>query len=213
MSASVYGEDATVVFSLDEATTQDDFLLVAEELPYLGDSEANLDRALRMIKDEVFSLDGFARQKVPKMFVILTASDCSTCTESLETAVEDLKKEGVHIITIPIGNKPKLTDMDTISSLPSKEFVFPQTSFTDLLNGYFIQKISSIVCSGKTGACVEPPLPENCDNIIYNCNVDIDCPDTRKCCFKNCEKTCENPVTGIEKFENMKFVRRFNFAL
>jgi WAP-type (Whey Acidic Protein) ''four-disulfide core''./von Willebrand factor type A domain. len=203
MSASVFGSDATTVFALDKATTQDDFLLVADDIPYLGDTEANIDLALRMVASEVFTLDGFARQKVPKVLVLMTASDCSTCIEPLKDAVEDLKANGVHVITIPIGSFPNQADMDDISSLPLSQYVNPQSSFSELINGVFIQKISSMICSGKPGICEEPPIPENCENIVYNCDVDVDCPSDRKCCLKNCEQTCEQPVTGKKLFKLM----------
>eukprot|EP00111_Clytia_hemisphaerica_P023393 TCONS_00068905-protein len=196
MSASVFGSDATTVFTLDKATTQNDFLLVADDIPYLGDTEANIDLALRMVASDVFTLDGYARQKVPKVLVMLTASDCSTCLEPLSDAVEELKENGVQIITIPIGEKASLADMDAISSLPLNRYVNPQNSYSELINGIFIQKISSMICSGKPGICEEPPIPESCGNIVYNCDVDVDCPNERKCCLKNCEQTCEQPVTA-----------------
>lgn len=196
MSASVFGEDATVVFSLDKATSQDDFIQVASDLPYLGDEESNLDNALRTIQNEVFTLGGFSRQKVPKVLVVLTASDCATCVEDLSDAAKELKSDGVQIITIPIGDRPKQSEIDAISSLPYNQFIHPQATFQELLNGVFIQRISTMICSGKPGVCEEPPLPEECERIVYNCDVDVDCPSARKCCFKNCEKSCEEPVTG-----------------
>ena len=204
MSASVFGTDATTVFALDKATTQNDFLLVADDIPYLGDAEANIDLALQTVASEVFTLEGFSRQKVPKVLVLLTASDCSTCIEPLTDAVRELKENGVHIITIPIGDMPNQADMDAISSLPLSQYVNPQKTFNELINGVFIQKISSMVCSGKPGICEEPPLSGNCENIVYNCDVDVDCPTNRKCCLKNCEQTCSEPVTG--KFNILEFL-------
>lgn len=196
ISASVFGEDATIVFSLDQATSQDDFVNVAGGLEYFGDEESNLDNALITIRNEVFTLDGFSRQKVPKVLVVLTASDCSTCIENVGELAKELKKDGIQILAIPIGDRPKQADMDAIASLPYSQFVHPQTTFSELLNGVFIQRISTMICSGKPGVCVEPPLPEECERIVYNCDVDIDCPSARKCCFKNCEKSCTDPVTG-----------------
>ena len=196
MSASVFGTDATTVFALDKATTQNDFLLVADDIPYLGDTEANIDLALRTVAGEVFTLEGFSRQKVPKVLVLMTGSDCSTCIEPLSDAVQELKENGVHIITIPIGSKPSQKDMDAISSLPLSQYVNPQNNYNELINGVFIQKISSMVCAGKPGVCEEPPIAENCENIVYNCDVDVDCPTNRKCCLKNCQQTCSEPVTG-----------------
>ena len=197
MSASVFGDDATLVFDMAKVTSQDSFLTEAESIPYLNAPNGNIDKALRLAHNDVFTIAGYTRQKAPKILVLITASDCSTCKESVADAVKPLKEAGVHVITIPIGNKVQLTEMDTIASLPSRQYVIPQQTFAELLNGIFIQRVSQMICSGKPGVCKESPIPKTCEKIVYNCELDVDCPSGRKCCLKDCEQTCDNPVTGV----------------
>lgn len=196
ISASVFGDEATLVFNMSKATSQDDFITEADTIPYLGEGGTSIDKVLRLAQNEVFTLEGFSRQNVAKVFVLLTGSNCDTCKEKLEEAVKPLKAAGVHLIIIPIGTRLNLNELQTISSLPSSQFVIPQQSFTELLNGIFIQRVSEMICSGKPGVCVEPPIPKNCEKIAYNCDVDVDCPSGKKCCLKGCEQKCEAPVTG-----------------
>lgn len=222
ISASVFGDEATLVFNMSKATSQDDFITEADTIPYLGEGGTSIDKVLRLAQNEVFTLEGFSRQNVAKVFVLLTGSNCDTCKEKLEEAVKPLKAAGVHLIIIPIGTRLNLNELQTISSLPSSQFVIPQQSFTELLNGIFIQRVSEMICSGKPGVCVEPPIPKNCEKIAYNCDVDVDCPSGKKCCLKGCEQKCEAPVTaciapldlafafettqdGEADFEKMKF--------
>ena len=196
MSASVFGDEAGLMFTMASATQQEDFLTKVDEIQYVGGLTGRMDKALNMVSNEVFTLDGFARQSVPKVLVMLTASNCDFCNEKLEKAVQPLKEQGVHVVVIPIGNNVKMDEINAMASLPPQEYVLPKASYEELLNGVFIQKVSSIICSGKPGVCKEPPIPEDCPEVVNECITDINCPSNRKCCFKDCKASCEPPIAG-----------------
>ncbi|XP_047136671.1 collagen alpha-1(II) chain isoform X1 [Hydra vulgaris] len=194
ISASVFGSDATMIFNMSKATSQETFLLEVDKLPYLGDQTSNMDKALKYINKEVFTMSGYARQNAPKVVIFLTASNCKTCDEKLSEAVKPLKQNGVQIITIPVSNKVVLEEMYSISSLPSQRYVFPQKHFKEIMTGIFIQKVSEMICSARPGVCDEPSVAEGCAKINYTCDADARCASGKKCCLKNCVQSCEQSL-------------------
>ena len=211
MSASVFADDAELVFNMSRATVQEMFLEEVDKIPYLGGRGTNMDAALRLVADEVFTLDGFTRQKAPKVLVMLTSGNCNRCREPLSEAVKPLKEAGVSIVTIPIGKNTNRQELEAMSSLPTSQYVIPQDSFTELLNGVFIQKVNTIICSGKPGVCEQVERPESCpETIQFDCEVDVDCPGSEKCCLQGCDKSCVAPVAG--KFTCVIFPFSRNFS-
>ena len=92
-------------------------------LLYAGDSNGRLDKALDLVYDRVFTLSEYARQNVPKILVVLSASQCPQCSSSsLSRSATALKRLGVKIITIPINVARASKHLSVISSLPVDEF-------------------------------------------------------------------------------------------
>ena len=184
---------------MSKATSQDAFLLEVDNLPFLGDKISRMDKALKLIDKEVFTMSGYSRQNAPKVVIMLTASNCKSCDVKLSEAVKPLKRDGVQVITIPVGGNIILDEMYSISSLPYQNHVFHQGTFLEILNGKYIQRVSEMICSGRPGVCEKPSIPEGCEKINYTCNADFGCPSGKKCCLKNCIQSCGESL--ISKFE------------
>jgi len=197
MSASVFGNDAKVVFNMSRGTSQDDFLLAVDDIPYLNDRQSSMDKALTLAYKEIFTLEGYTRQNVPKVLVLLTASNCAQCQESLREAVKPLRRLGTQIIAIPVGSsKVNLDELKSIVSVPTEKFLIPQGTFGELLNGVFIQQISQMICTGRPGICDKIPDPNTCAEIQTSCEFDVNCPTGSKCCLDSCKLACKVKKTA-----------------
>lgn len=191
MSASVFGTNSKLEFDMSKGADRDDFLAAVDNIAYLGDSISRMDQALDLAYKKVFTLEGNARQNVPKVFVMLTASDCTQCLTSLKEAAAPLQRLGVQIIAIPIGDKD-YNDLKAISSRPLEKFYMPQDNFDDLLKTpRFTQQVSQMICSSRPGKCDTIPDPDECAEIQSTCEFDLNCPSGEKCCLDSCKLTCK----------------------
>lgn len=146
LSVSVFADEAKQMFNFHQGNSKEYFLNQIEKLPHLNKGQSNMDKAVRLASREAFSLRGGTRQGSPKVLVLITAGDCSTCKESLAAAVEPLQNDGVQIVTLAIGNKVNKAELLGISSIPGLE----EKSTSQLINSVLIQKISDAVCRGKS---------------------------------------------------------------
>lgn len=198
MSASVFGNQAELIFNMSRGTSQDDFTIAVDDIPYLGDARASLDKALELAYKKVFTLEGYSRQNVPKVLVVLTGSnpDGSQSARRLKEAALPLRKLGVKIIMIPIGVQ-QIDGLRAITSLPHNKFFMPQANFGSLLKSpIFIQQVSQMICTSRPGICGKIPDPDECAEVQTTCEFDVNCPTGEKCCLDGCKLTCEAPKAG-----------------
>ena len=72
-----------MIYQFYQGMAAEDFAQAVDEIAYLGDMEANIDRMLDIGYEKIFTLEGNIRQNIPKVLVLLTASDCSSCEKPL----------------------------------------------------------------------------------------------------------------------------------
>ena len=126
-----FSENADLQIKLTDTFDKEDLFKRIDGLKYAGYRTA-LDDALRLVNTDVFSLSGGTRQNVPQILIILTDGKCTVCTEDLETAVSPLKENGVTIYTIGVTENINRTELEIISSEPSRNYTFEVESFEDL---------------------------------------------------------------------------------
>ena len=148
-SGSVFAGDARPVFNFHQGSTKEDVIKYIDKMPHLLQLESNMDKAARLAATEAFSLKGGTRQGSPKVFLLITASNCGSCKERLIDAIAPLENDGVQIVTISIGNKVDNNELQAISSKPLNRNLFIQNSILQLPNPILIQKISDAVCRGE----------------------------------------------------------------
>ena len=148
-SGSVFGDDAQLVFNFHEGSTKENVLIKLDKMPHLLQTESNMDKAARLAASEAFSLKGGTRQGSPKVFFLITAGNCGSCKERLLDAVAPLEKDGVQIVTIAVGNKVDINELEAISAKPLAKSLFRQTSVQQMQNPLLIQRISEAICQGK----------------------------------------------------------------
>lgn len=148
-SGSVFGDDARMIFNFHQGSTKEDVLLNIRKMPHLQQTESNMDKAARLASAEAFSLKGGLRQGVPKVFLLITAGNCASCKEKLVDAVAPLQDDGVQIITMAIGNKIDVGELQAISSIPEGKIFFQKSSVLDLSSPKVIQELDEAICSSE----------------------------------------------------------------
>ena len=149
LSASVFADNAKVVFDLYKGNSQEEFRRLVDTIPHLRESGSNMDKALRLAKQDIFSLKGGTRQSASKVLILITAGNCAGCKEPLATAVQPIKDGGIQVITLGIGNKVDQADLEKMSDYPTRANLFKRQNIEQLINAVFIQKISEAACKGK----------------------------------------------------------------
>lgn len=147
-SASVFGDDAEMLFNFHQGNEKADVIDFIDKMTHRKDTESNMDKVARLAATEAFSIKGGIRQGVPKVFLLITAGDCRSCKESLLDAVAPLEEDGVQIVTLAVGNKVDVNELQKISSKPVARNFFRQASVLDIRNPKFVQKLSEEVCKG-----------------------------------------------------------------
>lgn len=127
-----FSEYAELQIKLTDTFDKNDLYKRIDGLKYAGYRTA-LDDALRVVNKEMFAnLDGGARQNVPQILIFLTDGKCTVCTEDLQTVVSPLKDSGVTIYTIGVTENINRTELEIISSEPSRNYTFEVDTFKDL---------------------------------------------------------------------------------
>ena len=107
-----------------------------------------IDDAIRVVRDDIFSLKGTSRQGAGKAVVFLANSNCSTfCKDNLKNAVEPLKQDGVSIFTIAVTENINPNELILVASKPSDFHTYEVFSFSGLRR--LISSIVIKVCSGE----------------------------------------------------------------
>ena len=148
VSLVTYGDFARHEIKLTNNLKKDALLREIDTLMHHHSGSA-IDDAIRVVRDDIFSLQGTSRQGAGKVVVFLANSNCSTfCKGDLEKAVEPLKHDGVSIFTIAVTENIDPNELILVASKPSEFHAYEVFSFSGLR-----RLISSIVikaCSGES---------------------------------------------------------------
>lgn len=98
-----FSDQATVKIPLTESFEPEVIKDLVDKISPSNGDERNVDLALDVAKTEVLSPRGGARPDVPRAVVLVTAGK-STGRTAAEDAAEPLKKDGVKIYVVAIGD-------------------------------------------------------------------------------------------------------------
>ena len=146
-SASVFGDDAQMVFNFHQAPSKEEFSNLVDTIPHLQDKGTNIDKAVRLAATDAFSLEGGTRQGVPKVLVVITKGNCANCKEKLSEAVQGLKDDGVQVVALALGTEINRLELLEMASVPPQRNFFAAKAH--LLNPKLIQGVSEAICLGK----------------------------------------------------------------
>ena len=110
-----YGETARLSIALDEFSTNEDLKAALDGLPYLGGAK-RLDRAL-VLADQTFAK---SRIRVPKIAIVFTYGRMLSVSGSsyIESAVRSLRRNGVSIFVIAIGESLDFNELGKLVKKP-----------------------------------------------------------------------------------------------
>ena len=122
------------------------FNAAVDDIPYMGYT-TRIDRALRLTQISMFTKENGARAVAPKFLVLLTDGAQTWYKDAEDPSVigKELRKKGVTIFTIGIGNNTKTREL--IETSGSRDKSFNAASFDVLMGDTFVKGITDAVCS------------------------------------------------------------------
>ena len=128
-----YSSDAQVEVSFRDKANAAQFESAVDRVPHTK-GRTRLDKALALAATQVFSTSGGTRSGKRKIMVILTDGRQSQDPDTipLQEAVSPLRKLGVRVYTVAIGDEVDLNELYQVTE--GKEDVFPVSDFANLAN-------------------------------------------------------------------------------
>ncbi len=122
--------------------------LLQDEISKIVDSggRTRTDSALRIMSQEFFTYEKGSRAGVPKVLVVVTDGR-STGTEPLSEAVKGLRKKGVIIYSVGIGDRISMQELKDISRTERDIFISKDFDSTGLIAPALVEKIAGDLTS------------------------------------------------------------------
>lgn len=105
-STIVYGTESLLVKRFNETTTQKEFQKTIDNLPFKG-GRANLDKAMHLAANAMFSAKSGMRPNVPKVLVVLNDGAQKVITQFAKDTSSLLSKHEVRVIVVGVGEADK----------------------------------------------------------------------------------------------------------
>jgi len=127
-----YSVQARLDVSFQEHSNANDLQASIDTLPFKGGA-SQIDKALGLALEVLFTVNSGARRGIPKVAVVLTDLDTNiTEYDILRKAVAPYKTDGVEVIAVGIGPKADLQDLRVL--VGSEEYVLGAESFKSLVD-------------------------------------------------------------------------------
>ena len=130
---------------LNDHTSLSTFNEAVDKIPLMG-STTRIDKALRMTQKDMFSIANGGRPGVNKVLVVLTdgSQTQDAGAEDPGDVAEELRNEGIRVLTVGIGKGVNATELAHIAG--GKSNVFSAASFDDLVSREFLDKVNTAGC-------------------------------------------------------------------
>ena len=140
-----YSIRAKTNIKLTDYTDIGPFENAVDQIPLMG-LRTRTDRGLRMAQNELFADGNGIRKGVPKVIVLLTdgSQTPSRGYEDPWIPAEELRKSGIHVLVIGIGEATNRTELDLIAGGTGKAHL--PKSFDDLIDEQFIRGVTQASC-------------------------------------------------------------------
>ncbi len=145
-SVLLYSTDAELQFNLVRYDSAAGVKTAIDNLPHMK-AGTRIDKALRLAKEKVFSLDGYVRQRRPMVLVVVTDGSTNRGSEDLANASQPLKDYGVTVIAVGVGPEVNRYELIKFASKPTEQNIFTSKNFNDLLPSIF--SLTKAMCRGK----------------------------------------------------------------
>ena len=121
------------------------FREAVEEIPLIG-STTRIDRALKVVDEDLFNESNGARKDITKMLILLTDGSQTKGSDAVDPGkiAKVLRQRDIHIVSVGIGDE---VDVDELTHITGDEDrVYTVADFDELITGRFIRKIVSKSC-------------------------------------------------------------------
>ena len=146
LSDSVSSSSSSSSSSAGAALSSGGFNALVDKVPFMGYT-TRIDKALKLVRKELFEESNGARAGVPKILFVLTdgtQTKDSDAVDPASIASELREKLGVHLFVIGIGMKVNPGELSRIAGERSRLFL--AKDMNQLKSAEFISNISSLSC-------------------------------------------------------------------
>ena len=142
-----YNAQLTVTLSDSAAASSPDFSALVDKVPFMGYT-TRIDRALRLVMNEMFKKANGARDGVPRILFVLTDGTQTKDRDAIDPASiasELRKKLGIRLFVIGIGTKVDQAELSHIAGNATS--VYSAKHVNELLSGSLIRRLVGASCS------------------------------------------------------------------
>ncbi|XP_036358133.1 uncharacterized protein LOC115210527 [Octopus sinensis] len=153
-----FADHVKLRFHMNKYYNMSKILEEIRKIPYKGGS-TNTGEAIHYIRTTSFLSQNGARSNVPKIAIVITDGRSNVPVTTAQEAAA-LKKDGVIVFSIGIGNKVYPTELEQIASATAKDHVFLVNNFEALNN---IKKaVAFRACEAQKNTTESPVIIEKC---------------------------------------------------
>ncbi|KAL8560061.1 hypothetical protein ACOMHN_041530 [Nucella lapillus] len=142
VAAVSFSTNATVDFYLDEFATKENVIGRIGKIPYSG-GVTETGQALSLVRKSVFSPKRGARGSTVARVVIVVTDGMSQDTKFTKSAAALLKKDGVHVFAVGVGQEVDHQELEDIASKPYKNFLFEVGTYEALNSVQYLLAIKA----------------------------------------------------------------------
>lgn len=137
-----YSSSVSKMFGLIEFSRLPDILPSVDRIRYFPDTSTDTDKALKYARVSIFNIK---RAKAANIIILLTDGLPNNLNKTKEES-NLLRKQGVRIFSVGVGNESKTEELGLIASSPCDEHVFQVSTLSDL--SLIINAVQNKTCKG-----------------------------------------------------------------
>lgn len=108
VAAAVYASTVSLGFNFTEHYSSSEVATDIDNLPYLGETPLNIDIALNVATEQIFTTD---RENIPDVLVIFVSA---TLSGNFTAISKTLREEGIKIIVVGVGSSFDIEQLESI---------------------------------------------------------------------------------------------------
>lgn len=137
-----YSSSVSKMFGLIEFSRLPDIIPSVDRIRYFPDTSTDTDKALKYARVSIFNIK---RAKAANIIILLTDGLPNNLNKTKEES-NLLRKQGVRIFSVGVGNESKTEELGLIASSPCDEHVFQVSTLSDL--SLIINAVQNKTCKG-----------------------------------------------------------------
>lgn len=137
-----YSSSVSKMFGLIEFSRLPDIIPGVDRIRYFPGTSTDTDKALKYARVSIFNIK---RAKAANIIILLTDGLPNNLNKTKEESIL-LRKQGVRIFSVGVGNETKTEELSLIASSPRDEHVFQVSTLSDL--SLIINDVQNKTCKG-----------------------------------------------------------------